>query len=300
MAPKHKQHAAAHKRTLDRLNDAVSSCNLKEFTSENVLGAFREEGIRSLEDLAKRVVATMCAPDARPQRVDLEKITRPTPARVLAKTVHRPPQVPFFVNGVQYEPADIRRFNGRALHMITTQRRGSLELIAFEEHSTLKRIAELLYTAGILGLGLKPADTGGTSGDIDIQFEPPSVAPPPPDGLEPPNQTQGSSGNASWYDPRVLSMYEHISPNVFGDVLKLGPMLLFSDLTSVGRGILGLGDWNDIISGLWCTMSHVICWEHIHHQGSALITGRTVYAGKHDNLEPYGWNDRISSVFNCG
>lgn len=289
--------APADKRTLDLLNDAVASCHLKSFTAENVLRAFAEEGIRSLEDLAKRVVATTCHPEARPQRVSLEQITRPTPAKLLATIVHRPPKLPFYVNGVEYEPADIARFNGRALHTVVSGRGRSPELIAFEEHSTFARLVELLYMAGLVGLNLGSGASGGAGLQIDIAFVPPSVTPPPPDSLEPPPRTQGSGSGSGGIDHRVIRMYEHVLWG--GDSLELGPMLAYSDLTKVGRGFLGLGDWNDIISSLWLTHSHVVCWEHTHHQGSALITGRYAHF-VHDNLVTYGWNDRISSVLNCG
>jgi hypothetical protein len=45
-------------------------------------------------------------------------ITRGRPAHTPARIAHRVPHIPFILNGTLYDPQDVQRFNGKALHWI--------------------------------------------------------------------------------------------------------------------------------------------------------------------------------------
>jgi hypothetical protein len=95
--------------------------------------------------------------------------------------------------------------------------------------------------------------------------------------------------------PELSYYFEHSYAK--GDWLQNGPGRAWSNLTRVGRGILRLGDWNDIISSVdWCRWD-VSLYEHANYGGSQLYlrAGRTYY-----DLSKFGWNDRASSTVNWG
>lgn len=97
--------------------------------------------------------------------------------------------------------------------------------------------------------------------------------------------------------PDLSYYFEHNDGQ--GDWLQNGPGRAWRDLTRVPRGILGLGDWNDIISSVdWCRWD-ISLYEDINYQPSAsqlyLPAGRTYY-----HLDQFGWNDRASSTVNWG
>jgi hypothetical protein len=95
--------------------------------------------------------------------------------------------------------------------------------------------------------------------------------------------------------PELSYYFEHTDGQ--GDWLQNGPSRAWRDLTRVPRGVLGFGDWNDIISSVdWCRWD-ISLYEHINYGGSQLYlpAGRTYY-----HLDQFGWNDRASSVVNWG
>lgn len=69
---------------------------------------------------------------------------------------------------------------------------------------------------------------------------------------------------------------------------------VYNDLLKVGRGFLGFGDWNDVISsvgvGYWNVPACVL-HDHINLQGSTYSLFSPIR-----NLTDVGWNDRTSSV----
>lgn len=82
-----------------------------------------------------------------------------------------------------------------------------------------------------------------------------------------------------------------------GDWLQNGPARAWRDLSKVGRGILHLGNWNDVISSVnWCRWD-ISLYANANYQGSQLYlrAGRTYF-----HLSEWGWNDRASSTVNWG
>lgn len=82
-----------------------------------------------------------------------------------------------------------------------------------------------------------------------------------------------------------------------GDTLSNNPGFAWPDLTQVRRGLLGLGNWNDIITSVdWCRWDTSL-YEHVNYGGSQLYlrAGRT-----YNNISEFGWNDRASATVNWG
>ena len=80
-----------------------------------------------------------------------------------------------------------------------------------------------------------------------------------------------------------------------GNWVWLAKGYMWNDLTRVSRGGWFGGDWNDEISSLSSTNTSCIYCEHINLEGSKLLVGPGT---PKQNLSVFGWNDRISSVWN--
>lgn len=94
-------------------------------------------------------------------------------------------------------------------------------------------------------------------------------------------------------------LWEHA--NYQGGRLRINANQTCRDLTKIGRGFLGLGDWNDIASSVRADGATVLLYEHINSAGDALPVIPSDYTYTFiDNLETAGWNDRVSSVKNFG
>src|SRR4051812_37414812 len=93
--------------TAEKLNTVIIRSNLPDLKPETLLASFEEEGIRSLEDLAKRLVKLAQDPEGLPQRINYEGLfTQPTPKELLERIEHQVPTVPFVVDGVEHDPED--------------------------------------------------------------------------------------------------------------------------------------------------------------------------------------------------
>ena len=88
---------------------------------------------------------------------------------------HRPPKIPFYHHGVQMEPKDISRFDGRPLHFIVVQEGVEARLIAtdlFRDALYLSERREILsrVKAEVAAL-MNPLTTGGLGTDIPDTLE---------------------------------------------------------------------------------------------------------------------------------
>ncbi|WP_049567614.1 hypothetical protein [Nonomuraea sp. SBT364] len=94
------------------------SANVGGLTEDDVLAVLDEAGITTLESLVQRALAT--PPPARPEPIDSLRLLGPAaPAPAAdAPLSHRPPQVAVVVDGVEYDPADITRFDGQMLTFV--------------------------------------------------------------------------------------------------------------------------------------------------------------------------------------
>jgi hypothetical protein len=259
-------------RAADKLRRALGRRDLKAITPEAILAAFREDGIRSLEDYAKKLSDVVREQKGVPRRIDIDAMARRTPEKVVAAIRHKVPQVPFVMGGIVYDPKDITRFNGRELLFIDN---GDELLVYADAAEAVTLLLQAISLVNVIQTGLekygihqkpgavKPADQG-------------FVIPNPP-------QSQGSQ------PPAVCVMFDDLDYS--GGQLNLDPGYEFPDLTQCYTAPFGSG-WNDCISSIYPTSGLCVFYEHINFQGSQLITTGN------SNLASNGWNDRISSVRN--
>lgn len=210
--------------------------------------------------------------------VQIQRFSRPSDSGSKKSIIQRIPHVPVLLNGTLYDPQDLRRFNGAELHFIAADD----HLLAIDDVATIARFWEFSYISASLESRRTETDYGG----ISPQFTPPTPQIPEPGGELPPFGQGSSSGQS------IPSTYLYEDVDFKGACLTLPNNRAFYDLTDVGRGFLGLGDWNDVISSVQMLGTTLcILFEHVHRGGASL----TLHGGTH-NLVPFGWNDRVSSV----
>ena len=284
---------------LDQLRDAVRKSNLADLEWGTILGAFREEGIGSLEDMAKRLVLTFRDPLSAPQAINLGAIMRRTPKRDLEAIVHKVPKYPVLCDGVVYDPGDIVRFNGQALLYIVDGTFGG-NILVVEDHETIRT---LLVTYLFGGIAARAADIAAV---VESKAVPPSVPPLRPQaesgigtqepGTEPPpfNMYPYKGCNPCIEPSPVLRLFSQ--KFFWGSRLDVQPGTQWSDLTKAYI-FWPFDDWNDEITSVQPTTSAALFKEHVDFKGSYLIVPKLKHIY---DLEDYGWNDRISSVLNVG
>jgi hypothetical protein len=295
----------------------LSPDRLDKITERELVQAFHDDGIVDLESLAERILKA-----AKEQRdsqskelhpIVLEEVSRRTSPEVAANIHHATPEVPVVLDGVEYDPQDIQRLDGQALHFVLVNERTDRKYLHAFRDEAKPTIAMYLYMRRIASI-VDPAN-----------WPPPSAWPPPQNpyipgggcgfmGAEPCHR----SGDRPQPPPPPpftsgqIQMFEHVGYQ--GNWFWLSMGFMWTDLRQVKRGGVFGGDWNDQISSLGGTNSTCQYFEHINSGGSSLIipndvpitvpsTGYspsfTVKASRPiGNLVELGWNDRISSVIN--
>jgi hypothetical protein len=271
----------------EKLRAALSSAALLDYSPTELLGDLKSAGMGTVERLVEALLAL--ARGARCKRVEPVLINidaiwnSPSPPSG-EQLVHRTPKMAFVAGGIEYDPADIRRFDGRELCFVPSWRRGMPYVEVFEDKSFVKNWLRLDYLSR-LARGLSDIAVKGQSPIPGPKKEEPELPPPGP--------SQGSSGGEGL--SHDLRMFEH--EGWHGDMLSLAPGWAYPDLTRVSRGFMGLGDWNDIISSLAPYPGLPAgFWEHVNYEGSMFVKSHLL----HDHLTEIGWNDRISSVQHWG
>jgi len=271
---------------MHRALDLIQAVAAGEAETGDIAAQLRGEGYDVLE-LAVAALAGAARQAAGPRAfhrpIDVRTFAQPTPPELVATTVHRPPTIPFLLNGTLYDPQDISRFDGQELHLIDV--RG--QLMAFDDRATIARTWELLFVVPALDAG-RLAPTGG------------------------PMTLTDDMGPVPWpWWPEVDEVgayfYSDSGWDDWGDELYLPLNHGYWRLSQVCRGFLCTGDWNDVISAFRCFSTWVpdrparvcILHEHINMGGSSFTNvapagGRECYAYK--ELNSVGWNDRASSV----
>ncbi|WP_204070599.1 hypothetical protein, partial [Sphaerisporangium krabiense] len=108
---------------------------------EDVLEVLRENGITTLEGLVRRGLS---APrSASPEPVGASAPLGPGeasggPAAPNGRVTHRPPSMAVVVDGVEHDPADLVRFDGRPLHFVASHANGEPRLLAFTDDRPLR------------------------------------------------------------------------------------------------------------------------------------------------------------------
>jgi hypothetical protein len=270
----------------DAIKEALRRHETGEPLREEILRALSADGGDPMPQLVDRLLAFQNSRQrklhdgALPAGNALARIDRPPPER--KEIVHRPPQVPLYVDGVAIEPTEIVRFNGQALHFVVSKlpREGEVVLNAFTGPDYLN----YLKGAHVASFGFQePAwpmpPIGGACGWMGVQ---PCVTPVHP-AMGPP------------FTSGQIQMFEDIEFR--GDWFWLAKGRAYPDLRKVERGctLWWCGDWNDIISSMAGTDTQVTYFTDINYGGSSYtIPANTPF---HD-LRTLGMNDTISSVVN--
>ncbi|GII89177.1 hypothetical protein Ssi03_71670 [Sphaerisporangium siamense] len=239
---------------------------------EDVLEVLRENGITTLDALVRHGLSAPRSASPEPVRASVPLGSAEAPGGSAApngRVTHRPPSMAVVVDGVEHDPADLTRFDGRPLHFVASHANGEPRLLAFTDDRPLRTA---LWVAS-LTRGRTPASTGVESA-AGAPF------------------TRGT-----------VQMFEH--HNFDGDWFWLEAGYWWPDLTRVHHGpFWSRSDWNDTISSMSATDCNVTYYEHINGGGSSFFspayTGDPLGGHAWADLNAIGWNDRISSVTNWG
>jgi len=246
----------------------------------DILAALRAEGITTLEQLVSHQLTKLReGPPTPVPLVGVEKVEQGLQFH------HVAPRIPVMIDGVEYEPADISRFDGTPLHFIYHRLANGRPL--FQATSDRNQV----NTLSLIWSFVRPKDywTGVSDGDGRV-------------GLgrvhDPAQQTQGSGsapepdeGPPNWW----ASVQMFSDDNYGGDWCWLENGYQIAHLSKISRNtvLFFSGDWNDQINSLAGTGGPVTYFEHANFQGSTL----TIPPGQPmPELRSLGWNDRISSV----
>jgi hypothetical protein len=104
-----------------RALELISAIAHKDAVPGDIAAQFRRERFDALDVQVAALARASAAPESRggrEQPIDVLRFTRPTPPAVVSRIVQRAPKVPFVLNGVIYDPDDVRRFDGRELHFV--------------------------------------------------------------------------------------------------------------------------------------------------------------------------------------
>jgi hypothetical protein len=283
--------AILSQRNIEKLSRIISTSNFEDLTAETLLAAFQEEGIGSLEDLAKRLTEALQEPIGVPQRVNYENLfSRPTPSDVLETIKHQVPKVPFILNGVEHDPEDIVRYNGQELCFIPQHQLDPPMLLVLAHKEVWGPFLRTLFLIKAASESLEGYQYGG------LHWENiPGPIPPEPPPLPPPTTDGGSIGGVASLPP-VPDLKLYTDEGLQGDELILESGESYRDFTHIGWWAFA-GDWNDLITSIYPTTSLCMVFEHAGFQGSSLFVGPR--EGFH-NLTDVGWNERISAAINSG
>jgi len=209
--------------------------------------------------------------DAFPGRILAHPEIRP---KALKPITHQPPKIPLYVDGVDIDPKDISRYNGRPLEFVVAKQRGD-ELALFaststpiSDHMKAAHTSAWMSSLGKTGIGLERGKAIDTLA-VDLVWDPSNV-----------QMFQDIDYQSNW--------------------TWCGGGEYIPDLRQVSRDCTLWwcnGDWNDQISSMAATITWVAYYWDIYGQGSVLWQQPAQYF---PDLRLFGWNDKISSVWNTG
>ena len=205
-----------------------------------------------------------------------------------APSRHKAPGLPLLLNGTLYDPCDIKRFDGTALHFVPA----ADHIVAIDD----RRVIAEYWRQSFISSALADSRYGGY-GVFPAKFEFPPLDTGVPDAPYSPNP--GFATPAPTYGRYdVGTTYFYDDDRCQGESLALTSNRGYVRLSKVGRGFLGLGDWNDVISSVSTMNRIVVLYEHKNYGGSTLTLERGDRTSRNEWLElnSQGWNDRASSL----
>ncbi|MEO3779769.1 hypothetical protein ABGB16_23600 [Micromonospora sp. B11E3] len=220
----------------------------------DILEVLRENDVTTLEELVHRVVQVgKTEKPVAPQPASLV-----TPARVSSKEIaYQVPEVAVIVDGVEYDPGDITRFNGSPLDFVTDNLNGEPRLLAFTDRQKVDLM--------LLTYRLSRVRRGPTDGDVGMI----------------------SSGSAKF----------HADYNLSGDWFWLDEGYSYLNLTRLYHGpFYDRRDWNDQISSVaWPGGIVLLGWD-VNFGLPRLVLQNNGGPGNVPDLRTFGWNDQASSA----
>ncbi|MFM2148521.1 MAG: hypothetical protein RLZZ187_827 [Pseudomonadota bacterium] len=250
--------------------ERFAAVGLDGLTIDDVLTALAENGISDLRSLiarqieaakAEELVQLPADPWAEPSEAARGGTLRP----------HKTPEVPVEIDGTLYDPRDIHRFDGQALHFVGPSSAegcgscaGAIPLRAFTGRrwpAALQMLLQVQWAAGIL----------------HHRWLPGTAAVP---------QRPAYEDNPCNYNYRPSEFFEHVGYGGGSFLVRKGYQV--RDLT---RSFLARS-WNDRISSVRPDPNtYTVLCDHINLGGSSFTV-----SDNSPSLVPFGWNDRASSV----
>jgi len=253
--------------------DIISAIATRDAAVEDIVRELRNRGVKSLEDVLDMVRQATARRDesakTTPDPVDFKKFSVGADYKQRLDIVHTVPEIPVLIDGVMFDPKDIKRFDGQELHFIAARDRQSM--IAIADRAVMGKWWEMTYVTSLTSSA--------------------SSAP------------RALASHFSFPEPAVI-YYE--DDQFGGSIISHGKNRGFYDLTQHKTSIFG-HSWNDRISSLQL-VNLTICVLHwdIHWQGATMTFQASTPSSPEGppsypvdwepSLRPYGWNDQASSV----
>jgi hypothetical protein len=237
---------------MNNVLEALHRNRIDTLTKEALIRAFNDDGIFDLENVAehmlKRIKHDKEIRENEPHPINFAQLSKLTPRDTASRIIHVPPEVPFILDGVAYDPQDIGRFNGQALHFTPiVAADGSTWLQAFYDeirpilggYFQVRQIDKLInpksWDDNLPPPPGYPPNTGNPPplGGCGYAGLPPCGAPQPPKG--PP------TGGGGW-SPEPIPPYTRGQIQMFEDAdysgnwFWLAESHMWTDLTRVSRG----------------------------------------------------------------
>ena len=251
--------------------DIISAIASRDAAVEDIVRESRNRGVKSLEDILDMVRQAVArrddSPKAAPDPLNFKKFSVGADYKPRRDIVHSVPEIPVLIDGVMFDPKDIKRFDGQELHFIAARDRQSM--IAIADRAVMGKWWEMTYVTSLTNSA--------------------SSAP------------RALASHFSLPEPAAI-YYE--DDNFGGSSISHGKNRGFSDLTRL-KTRLGQS-WADRISSLRL-INLTICVLHwdIHWQGPTMtFQASTPFAMEPvsypfdlvPSLTPFGANDRANSV----
>lgn len=162
---------------------APSADRLGKIGKKELVQAFQDEGIVDIETLVARIVEVAHESTERLSKelkpINLDLAARRTLPDIAKNTYHVAPAVPVIVDSIEYDPKDIGRFNGEALHFVLVNGHKDSKYLHALRDEAKPIIATYLYTRRVASI-VTPLDW------------------PPAPGWPPPPPVWGDGGRCGW------------------------------------------------------------------------------------------------------
>ena len=131
--------------------DIISAIATRDAAVEDIVRELRNRGIKSLEDLLdmirQAVTRRSDSAKATPDPVNFKQFSVGADYKPRQDIVHTVPKIPVLIDGVMFDPKDIKRFDGQELHFIAARDRQSM--IAIADRTVMGKWWEMTYVTSL-------------------------------------------------------------------------------------------------------------------------------------------------------